>query len=99
MAATAHPFGAGGFGPWTASDALTVVPDTLRGALLATARNRSVRMIPYEKDMLYAPEGKIFLVSFHRSSLVAVSALAMVSLKPSVSPKARTAARLTSLSA
>ena len=46
MAAAAHPFGAGGFGPWTASGALTVVRDTLRGALLATARNRSVRMRP-----------------------------------------------------
>ena len=52
MAAAAHPFGAGVFGPWTASDALSVVPDTLRGALLATARKRSVRMIPHENDML-----------------------------------------------
>ena len=57
MAAAAHPFGAGGFEPWTASGALTVVPDTLGGALLATARNRSVRMIPYEKDMLYVCSG------------------------------------------
>ena len=46
MAAAAHPFGAGGFEPWAASDALTVVPDTLCGALLATDRNRSVRMNP-----------------------------------------------------
>ena len=52
MAAAAHPLGAGGFGPWTASGALTVVPDTLRGALLATARKRSVRMNPYRRDML-----------------------------------------------
>ncbi len=62
-------------------------------------RRNAIRMGPYEKDMLYAPEGKIVFISFHRSSLVAVSALAIVSLKPSVSPKARTAARLTALSA